>query len=92
MYLTGYIIPPASAPPSYTLAPGWNLVGFKPQPTIQSEKVGDYLYSITSRYDLNSVWVYDGSSSTWTRADSNYMLQPGQAMWILITAPATLRP
>ena len=92
LYLTGYIIPPASAPPSYTLAPGWNLVGFKPQPTIQSEKVGDYLYSITSRYDLNSVWVYDGSSSTWTRADSNYMLEPGQAMWVLITAPATLRP
>ena len=83
---------PPATPPSYSLSAGWKLVGFKPEPTVAPEQVGQYLASISGSYDQNNVWVYDNTSGAWIRADSNYMLQPGEAMWILMTAPATLRP
>jgi len=54
--------------------------------------IGAYLSRITGSYDAKNVWVYDNSNQSWIRADSSYMLQPGQGMWILMTAPATLRP
>ena len=92
LYVTGSIIPQTSTPPSYQLSPGWNLVGFKPQPTIQNENIAAYLSSINGKYQTNSVWVYDNSSATWMRTDSSYTLEPGQAIWIYMTAPATLRP
>ena len=88
----GYVIPPAGSPPTYSLSPGWSLIGFKPQPTLASETVGTYLTSITGDYNTNSVWLYDNTSQSWIRADSPYLVQPGQAMWVLMTASATLRP
>jgi hypothetical protein len=39
--VTGYIIPPASQPPSYQLNQGWNLVGFKPELAISDETVSN---------------------------------------------------
>ena len=91
--IVGYIFaPPPATPPSYFLATGWNLVGFKPEPTITDETVADYLSSITGEYDQNNVWAYNNTSTSWIRADSPYLLQPGQAMWVLMTAPAILRP
>jgi hypothetical protein len=94
VYVTGSVIPPASPPPSYSLVQGWNLVGFKPEPTVTSETVGSYLSSISGSYDQNNVWIYDNTNQSWIRADSSYMLQPGQALWILVTSPSsvTLRP
>ena len=82
----GYVIAPATLPPTYTLANGWNLIGFKPQPNIENETVSQYLSSIAGLYDLNNVWVYDSIGGDWTRADGGTWLLPGQAMWILITA------
>ena len=90
LYIDGSVILPGSTPPTYTLVQGWNLVGFKPEPSVQNETVGAYLSSIEGSYDMNNVWVY--SNTGWVRAASNYLLQPGQGMWILMTAPATLRP
>jgi hypothetical protein len=55
-------------------------------------KVGVYLSSISGSYDPNNVWIYDNSNGTWIRADSSYTLHPWQAMWILMTSPATLNP
>lgn len=92
LFVDGSVIPPAGNPPTYSLVQGWNLVGFKPQPTIQNETVSAYLTSISGSYDMNNVWLYDNISRNWIRADSSYLLQPGQAMWILMTSPATLRP
>ncbi|MGA8856965.1 MAG: hypothetical protein WB643_07345, partial [Candidatus Bathyarchaeia archaeon] len=40
LYIDGNVIVPGSIPPTYALTQGWNLVGFKPQPTITSETVG----------------------------------------------------
>jgi hypothetical protein len=91
--INGTIIPTASNPPSYALVFGWNLVGYKPQPTIINETVGLYLSSISGSYDQNNVWVYDNTAGSWTRGTST-TLTPGEAMWILVTSSsgATLRP
>jgi len=92
LYVDGTVIPPISAPPTYSLLQGWNLIGFKPEPAVQNETVGTYLSSITGSYDPKNVWVYDNSGESWIRADTSYALQPGQGIWILMTAPATLKP
>lgn len=92
LYINGTIMLPASVPPTYQLTSGWNLVGFKPQPSVQSETVGQYLSSINGKYDPNNVWIYDNLNGTWVRGGASNMLQPGQAMWVLMTTPATLRP
>lgn len=93
-YVSGDVIAPAAGPPTYHLQVGWNLVGFKPQPTIQNITVHDYLQSIGGSYDVNNVWIYDNMNSNWMRAsqDGSTWLRPSQAMWILVTTPATLVP
>lgn len=90
--VNGAVFGSSSAPATYSLVTGWNLVGFKPQPVVTNETVGQYLASISGKYAVNSIWVHDNLGGQWIRADSVYALQPGQAMWILITAPATLKP
>jgi kumamolisin len=91
--LVGSVIPPASLPPSYSLSVGWNLVGYKPQPDpTASETVTAYLTSISGSYDANNVWIYDDTSGAWIPGTPSTPLTPGEAMWILMTAPATLRP
>ena len=97
LYLTGSVIQPTSTPPSYPLVSGWNLVGFKPQPNATEPKtVGAYLTSINASYDHANVWVYNNTGGTWIRADTNpstgTMLRPGDAMWVLMSSPAILRP
>ncbi len=90
LHVLGYVIPPAGSPPAYSLSVGWNLVGFKPQPDPTTpETVSVYLTSITGKYDASNVWIYTGS---WVRATGSTSLTPGEAMWILVTTPATLRP
>ncbi len=94
LYILGDIIVPGSLPPAYSLVPGWNLVGFKPQPSIANETVHDYLSSISGKYDPNNVWVYNNTSTNWTRAQGSTWLVPNQALWVLVnsTITVTLRP
>jgi hypothetical protein len=94
LYVGGYVIAPGSLPPSYSLLVGWNLVGFKPQPTVEDETVGTYLSSIASpvKYDVNNVWLYDNLGDTWIRATNSTSVYPGDATWILMTTPAILTP
>ena len=92
LFVVGSVISsPPGTPPTYSLKVGWNMVDFKPQPTVKSETITQYLSSITGSYDVNSVWVYNNAAQSWTRATSS-SLQPGQAMWMFMTAPATLKP
>jgi len=88
----GWIIQQGSAPPAYTLVQGWNLVGFKPQPTIAPETVGPYLSSVTGDYNANNVWLYDNQAGTWIRATGSTPIPVGEALWVYTTAPATLTP
>lgn len=88
--VVGYVITPGSAPPTYSLAAGWNLAGFKPQPLIQNETMATYLTSLDTKY--SSIWVYDSLNATWIRGTPSLELAPGEGMWIYMTTPATLLP
>jgi len=77
---------PPSTPPSYPLSVGWNLVGFTPEPTIGSEPTSSYLSSLNG--DYNRAYLYDNASGTWIENPTD--LAPGQAIWIYLTASATL--
>jgi len=90
--VTGTVVPYAQTPPAYPLVSGWNLLGFKPEPIITNETVSQYLTSITGKYDVNNVWVFNNLNQSWIRTNSSYLLQPGEAIWILMTSSATLKP
>lgn len=94
LLVNGFVIPPASSPPTYSLVQGWNLVGFKPQPTIGSETLGNYLASITGMYDTAHVYTYDNSAGIWKTLAASDSLSVGQAFYVIITAPSgtTLKP
>ncbi|MGA8904864.1 MAG: PQQ-dependent sugar dehydrogenase [Candidatus Bathyarchaeia archaeon] len=92
LYVTGYIFPATSQPPTYQLNTGWNLVGFKPEPNVATENVGEYLTSISGSYDTNNIWLHDNTGGSWIRANPSTPISPGEAMWVLMSAPATLRP
>jgi hypothetical protein len=92
LYVGGSVIAPGSTPPSYPLLLGWNLVGYKPQPKIEAKSVGEYLSSIAGSYDPNNVWLYLNLADSWVRAKADTQLKPGDSIWVLMTAPATLRP
>ena len=94
LLVNGFIIPPASSPPTYSLVQGWNLVGFKPQPTIGSETLGNYLSSINGMYDAAHVFTYDNSAGIWKALSASDSLSVGQAFYVVITTPSgtTLKP
>jgi hypothetical protein len=88
LFVGGTVIPAGGMPSTYKLTPGWNLIGFKPQPTVQNETVHDFLQSLSiSSYDSHNIWVYT-SSGSWIRdpGDGSTVLQPDQAVWIFVTA------
>ena len=89
LFIVGSDFPPQpSTPPSYALSIGWNLVGFTPESAVGSESTNSYLSSLDGNY--NRVYLYVNSSGTWTENAAN--LSPGEAIWIYVTAPVTLRP
>ena len=91
LWVNGYVFaPPPSLPPSYPLGVGWNLIGFTPEPTVGPEPTSSYLNSLGSSYDSAHVYLYDNLSTTWTENPTT--LEPGQAIWIYLTLPSTLRP
>jgi subtilase family serine protease len=91
LWANGYIfLPPPATPPSYPLGVGWNLVGFKPEPTIGPEATLSYLSGLGTNYDSGHVYLYVNSSGAWTENPTN--LSPGQAIWVYVTAASTLTP
>jgi len=98
LQVTGYIVTPGGTPPSYPLVAGWNLVGFKPQPIIQAETVGQYLTSLSTAcsgnpcYDANNIWIYDNANDVWIKATLGTTIQLGWAFWMRMTSAAVLYP
>lgn len=93
LYVEGYVIPPAGSPSQYSLVAGWNLVGFKPQPDpTMSETVSTYLAGISGDYNTNNVWLYDNPTGTWIRTTGSTFIPVGEALWVHMTSPASLRP
>jgi len=89
---TGYVIVPAMAAPSYSLTFGWNLVGYKPSPTVGTETVSTFLSSISGKYDTAHVELYHAATLTWSALAPGDSLHPGDAIWVFMTSAATLTP
>ena len=82
----------ASTPPSRTLVPGWNLVGYyQPDSTTTSTSVDSAFASIgTAGVAYTSIFKYDTSTGTFSAPTT---IAPGDAVWIFVTgAGATLAP
>ena len=88
--IVGYVVTPGAAPSTYSLAAGWNLIGFKPLSPSDNETVNVYLATISGKY--TSVGIYNNLNATWSVAHPNTQLAPGEAMWIYMTSSATLVP
>jgi len=88
----GWIIQPASAPPGYSLVKGWNLVGFKPQPSIGVEETGTYLSSLGSNYDTAHVYSWDNVNGAWVLLGGTDNIPVGNGMWVFLTSAQTLYP
>ena len=88
--LLGYTVTPGLAPPTYSLAKGWNLAGFKPISPSHNETVGVYLTSISGDYAI--IMIYNNTDVSWTKGRTNTWLVPGQAFWIYMNTAVTLIP
>ena len=90
----GWVVSPTIGPPSYSLAKGWNLMGYRPTPNPNNNStVGTYLNSVSGHYDLTRVWVFD-VNGTWyhDNGTGNTVLDATFGMWVYMTSAATLYP
>jgi hypothetical protein len=73
---------PPETPPTYDVAAGWNLIGFKSTCT---RTAGAYLYGVP----FVRIW---GFADGWVPVQSGDMMQPGLGYWIAATGPGTIFP
>ena len=72
---------PPKTPPTYTVAAGWNLIGFK---STCAKTASDYLGGPPLR-----MWGYDNG---WITVQSFNMLQPGLGYWLAANSAGTIYP
>jgi len=72
------------APPTYAVAAGWNLIGFK---STCASKASDYLGSSVTWVKM---WGY--ADNAWIQVHSDTMLRPGLGYWIAATNAGTIYP
>jgi len=77
-------LPPAT-PPAYSVAAGWNLIGFK---STTAMTAGDYLAAIAGQW--TRIWGY--TNGQYGAVTSSGMLQPGGGYWIAVTSAGTIFP
>jgi hypothetical protein len=73
---------PPTTPPTYSVATGWNLMGFK---STCAMKAGDYLGNVP----WVRIW---GFNSTYSAVQAGDWLQPGLGYWIAATSAGTIFP
>jgi len=74
---------PPGLPPTYTVAAGWNLMGFK---STCARAASDYMGSVP----WVRIWGY--ANGAWSAAQSGTLLQPGLGYWIAATSAGTIYP
>lgn len=87
----GWIVQPGAVPPAYTLYQGWNLVGFKPQPTIAPEETENYFESVASYIDAAHVYTWSYSSpAVWVLLGPTDSIPVGNGMWVFLTTTSAV--
>jgi uncharacterized repeat protein (TIGR01451 family) len=76
---------PPTTPPAYSVAAGWNLIGFK---STTAMTAGDYLAAIAGQW--TRIWGY--TNGQYGAVTSSGMLQPGGGYWIAVTSAGTIFP
>jgi hypothetical protein len=74
---------PPQTPPTYSVAAGWNLVGFK---STCARTASAYLGGVP----VVRIWGY--ASNAWVPVQSGDMLQPGLGYWIAAPSAGTIFP
>jgi len=83
---TGDELPlPPQTPPTYDVAVGWNLIGFKGTAPMAA---GDYLAAIAGKW--TKIWGY--SNGLFVNVAASDMLMPGQGYWLAVTQTGTIYP
>jgi len=86
LYFTGKELPlPPQTPPTYDVAVGWNLIGFK---STTSMTAGEYLNAITGKWTR----VYGFVGGVYTTVQSGDMMTPGLGYWLAANAEGTIYP
>jgi hypothetical protein len=73
----------ATLPPSYPVAEGWNLIGFK---STCARTAGSYLNGVP----YVRIWGY--ANGAWSAVNSSDKMQPGLGYWIAATDAGTIYP
>ena len=76
---------PPLTPPTYDVAVGWNLIGFK---STAAMTAGDYLNAIVGDW----VRIYGFDSGMFQVVQSGSLMQPGYGYWLAATAEGTIYP
>ncbi len=85
--VTGSLFAPGVTPPARQLAEGWNLVGSYAN---SSESIDDAFSSIGwAGLEYTALWKLDATSKSFVLPSQ---VQPGDAFWILLTAPQIYAP
>jgi hypothetical protein len=74
---------PPQTPPTYAVAAGWNLIGFK---STCARTASAYLGGVP----FVRIWGY--ADNAWVSVQSGDMLQPGLGYWIAATGAGTIFP
>jgi len=71
------ILPPPNVPPSYPVANGWNMIGFK---SVTPEKANVYLSAIDGKYTI----IYRMVNGIFSVVRGSDNMRPGEGYWIAI--------
>jgi hypothetical protein len=79
--------PAPYTPPSYAVAVGWNLIGFK---SSVQRTAGDYLAGIAGKW--TRIYTYSADTDMYSAVSSDAMMYPGKGYWIAVTTAGTIYP
>jgi hypothetical protein len=84
----GVVIPtPPATPPTYSVLPGWNLIGFK---STSSMTANTYLTGVAGKWV--SLWTFDPDVGAYDKVLGTDLMLPSRGYWIYMTEAGVIVP